>query len=135
MDTEAIQTARDSLTRCKRDPGFLKRFYELFIEESPEIQEKFANTDLERQRKVLSDSLFLMLTASGTKMGFAHRELEKLAKRHSRAQLDVKPEWYDLWLDCLLKSVAEFDPEYSEELDTAWRESLRDGIELLKLGY
>ena len=68
-------------------------------------------------------------------MGFAHRELEKLAKRHSRAQLDVKPEWYDLWLDCLLKSVAEFDPEYSEELDTAWRESLRDGIELLKLGY
>ena len=135
MDAAMIQRARDSLERCNAGSGFLERFYELFMATSPEIREKFADTDFERQRKALRDSLFLMLSAAGTTKGLAHRELEKLARRHSRAQLDIKPEWYALWLDCLLEAVSEHDPEFSPEIDEAWRDSLRPGIELLIAAY
>ena len=130
-----VQVARDSLSRCSKDTGFLDRFYELFMGSSEDVREKFLETDFERQKKVLSDSLFLMLAAAGTTKGFAHVQLEKLAKRHSRQQLDIKPEWYELWLDTLLKTVSEVDPEYSSEVDTAWRESIKDSIEVLIAGY
>ena len=127
--------ARDSFSRCSKDASFLNRFYELFMASSQDIREKFEQTDFERQKRILSDSLFLMLAAAGTTQGFAHVQLEKLARRHSRKELDIKPEWYELWLDTLLKTVAEFDAEYSSEIDTAWRESVKGSIEVLIAGY
>jgi len=135
MDPQLVKTARDSLSRCKRKPEFFDRFYKLFMDSSPDVREKFANTDFERQKNVLSDSLFLMLAAAGTTEGFAHLQLVKLAKRHSRDQLDIKPDWYSLWLDNLLRAVAEVDPEYSDEVDAAWRDSLKSGIDVLASGY
>lgn len=135
MDSNPVQVARDSLSRCTKDEKFLDRFYELFMASSEEIRTKFEQTDFERQKKVLSDSLFLILSAAGTTQGFARAQLEKLAKRHSRQQLDIKPEWYIPWLDSLLQTVSEFDAEYSKEVDTAWRESVKDSIEVLVAGY
>jgi hemoglobin-like flavoprotein len=132
---DSIQKARDSLSRCSKSPGFLDRFYDLFMASSGEIRTKFEHTDFERQKKVLEDSLFLMMAAAGTTSGLAHKELSKLAERHSRNQLAIKPEWYSLWLDCLMMAVAEHDSDYSPDLDAAWRESLESGIELLKSRY
>lgn len=135
MDPQSVQKARDSLSRCNQRPEFLERFYELFIDSSPDIRKKFENTDFEVQKKVLRDSLFLMLSAAGTTVGYAHVQLEKLAKRHSHNDLGIKPEWYALWLDTLLQTVAEFDPDYSDAIDAAWRDSMKEGIELLSAGY
>lgn len=106
-----------------------------FLDSSPDIRKKFENTDFEVQKKVLRDSLFLMLSAAGTTVGYAHVQLEKLAKRHSHNDLGIKPEWYALWLDTLLQTVAEFDPDYSDAIDAAWRDSMKEGIELLAAGY
>ena len=132
---EEIQAARDSLSRCVKNPAFLDRFYQLFVDSSEEIRKKFEKTDFARQKRVLQDSLFLMLVSAGTTGGPAHAELSKLAERHSRDQLGIKPEWYDVWLRCLLQAVAEQDPEYRPELATAWRESLEEGIAFLASRY
>lgn len=135
MDAQVLQIARDSLSRCNQGSGFLDRFYELFIASSAEIREKFADTDFEKQRKVLSDSLFLMLSAAGTSGGFAHAQLSQLARKHDRNHLDIKPEWYQLWLDCLMQAAEESDPEFSPEVEAAWRASLEGGLELLSAAY
>jgi hemoglobin-like flavoprotein len=132
---DLIQTARDSLSRCVNNPDFLDRFYQLFVDSSAEIRKKFEKTDFARQKRVLQDSLFLMLVSAGTSGGPAHAELSKLAARHSRDQLAIKPEWYDVWLRCLLQAVEEHDPEYQPELSTAWRESLAEGIAFLSSRY
>jgi hemoglobin-like flavoprotein len=132
---DRIREARDSLSRCIQDPGFLDRFYRLFIDSSEDIRKKFEKTDFARQKKMLQDSLYVMLVAAGATSGFAYKELSKLADRHSRQQLGIDPAWYDIWLRCLLQAVSEHDPEYRPELDDAWRESLRDGIELMKTRY
>ncbi|HXV65505.1 MAG TPA: globin [Vicinamibacteria bacterium] len=135
MADDPIQQTRDSLSRSLQSEDFLQAFYDKLMASSDSVRHKFATTDFDRQIGVLRDSLYLMLSAAGTTTGPAHRELEKLGERHSRRQLDIKPEWYELWLDCLLQTVAEYDLEYSAELDTAWRETLRPCIELLKSRY
>jgi hemoglobin-like flavoprotein len=123
------------LSRCVQNGDFLDSFYNHFMASSEDIKSKFAQTDFDRQKKVLQDSLFLMMVAAGTDKGPAHKELEKLAERHSSRALDIKPEWYTNWLDCLLEAVSEHDPEYSPEIDASWRFALADGIELLKSRY
>jgi hemoglobin-like flavoprotein len=131
----SIREARGSLGRCIENPAFLDCFYELFMASSEEIRKKFEATDFARQKKMLRDSLYVMLVAAGTTRGPAHKELEKLADRHSRSQLGIKPEWYDIWLTSLLQAVAEYDPEYRPELADAWRESLQDGIYIMRSRY
>ncbi len=54
------------------------------------------------------------------------------AKRHSRAELDIKPELYDLWLDQLVQAVREFDRMFDTEIEAAWRRLLQAGIECVK---
>jgi len=61
--------------------------------------------------------------------------LERLARLHSRAELDIKPELYDLWLDRLVQAVEEFDPMFDLEIETAWRRLLQPGIEFMKSRY
>jgi hemoglobin-like flavoprotein len=61
--------------------------------------------------------------------------LERLAKLHSRTQMDIKPELYDLWLDRLMQAVEEFDPMFNMEIEIAWRRLLQPGIEFMKSRY
>ena len=135
MTQQQIQQARDSLERCVADPSFLDTFYDLFLASSPDVKEKFKNTDFENQKRMLRSSLYVMMTAAGTTRGIAHSELERIARKHSRNDRDIKPELYSLWLECLLKAVARHDPEHTPELETAWREAVKDGIEFIQSRY
>lgn len=135
MDPQQVHQARDSLSRCVQSGHFVDSFYDRLMASSVEIKEKFAQTDFDRQKQVLQDSLFLMMAAAGTEGGPAYKELEKLAVRHSRDRLGIKPEWYVNWIDCLMQAVSEHDPESSPAVEAAWRAALAGGIELLKSKY
>lgn len=50
--------------------------------------------------------------------------------RHAR--LGVDAQLYDLWLECLIATVAETDPEYSPIVESSWREGLKPGIARMK---
>lgn len=138
MTGEHAAKFRASLNRCLANPAFLKRFYDLFMASSDEVREKFRNTDFSRQTRVLADSLYLMAVAAqaaaahGEAESPAWVEMARLAKRHSGADLDVRPEHYDLWLDRLLAAAREHDPQFSPEVETGWRETLAVGIEFLR---
>lgn len=123
-----------SYERCQSRPGFLERFYEIFLGSSPEVAEKFQHTDFSRQREVLKASLYMLMLASlGTPEALQH--LERMAQLHSRKQLNIRPELYDLWLSCMLKAVAEFDRLFDEQTDGAWRRVLQHGIDYIKARY
>jgi hypothetical protein len=124
----------ESLDRCLKAPGFLKRFYEIFLASSPEVQQKFQHVDMTRQRRVLHQSLQLTLMASyGTPE--STRGLLALADTHSRQARDIPPRLYDLWLDALVASAAEHDPQFSPELGIAWRDMLRPAIQFITARY
>ena len=133
MHERDIELFNDSIERCSRRPDFLRRFYALFLASSDTVAKKFEHTDLRKQARMLKTSLYIMMLAGGGSERDVH--LERLAKLHSRAELDIKPELYDLWLDRLVQAVKEFDPMFDLEIETAWRRVLQPGIEFMKSGY
>ena len=123
MPDTSADTCRNSLSRCLKREGFSERFYELFMASSPEVREKFRDTDFERQRRVLADALFVIaIAAEAPEDAPAVRQLDKLATRHARSNLDIRPELYALWKECLLQTLEEKDPEFSDAVAAAWRD-------------
>jgi len=133
MDERDVELFNDSIERCSCRPEFLRRFYTLFLASSDTVAKKFKRTDLRKQARLLKTSLYIMMLASGESERIVH--LQRLAKLHSRAELDIRPELYDLWLDQLVQAVKEFDPMFDAETETAWRRVLQPGIEFMKSRY
>ena len=133
MRERDVELFNDSIERCSCRPDFLRRFYTLFLASSDTIAKKFEHTDLRKQARLLKTSLYIIMLASGESERIVH--LERLAKRHSRAELDIKPELYDLWLDRMVQAIKEFDPMFDPETETAWRRVLQPGIEFMKSRY
>lgn len=127
----------DSLYRVSGEPDdqrdFLSRFYEIFLAESPEIEARFADTDMERQREMLAQSLHEMVDFATSRV--ASDRLARVADRHGRRQRDIPPELYEVWLNCLIRAVQEMDPLFCEEVELAWRVVLAPGIAYMKFRY
>ena len=59
----------------------------------------------------------------------------EIAAQHSAQDLDIGAELYDLWLDSLLETVEETDPEYSPTVRKAWEDVMMVGIHYLCVRY
>lgn len=127
----------DSLYRAtggeSQQQDFLSRFYELFIESSPEVAARFEGVDMERQKRMLGRSLQEMTDFSTSRAASEH--LRRTAARHSRWDRDIHPDLYDLWLESLIATAREFDPEFTEEIELAWRVVLAPGMAYMKFKF
>jgi hemoglobin-like flavoprotein len=123
-----------SLGRCCNQTAFLDAFYGNLFQSSPVVAPMFAHTDMARQKKLLKDGIsFLLMYSKGDELG--KMKVEKLALSHNRDHINVKPEYYALWIESLMKAVAKFDPKFSPALDEAWRKAVQKGIDEMKAGY
>jgi hemoglobin-like flavoprotein len=61
--------------------------------------------------------------------------LERLAERHSKADLAIEPPLYDSFLEALVTTIGKFDPQYTAEIGDAWRKAVTPGIEYMKSKY
>ncbi|MGB5622850.1 MAG: globin [Gammaproteobacteria bacterium] len=127
----------DSLYRATggeaQQHDFLTRFYELFIESSPAVAAHFRDVDMQRQKQMLGRSLQEMTDFSTSRAASEH--LRRTALRHSRRDRDIDPDLYDLWLENLIATAREFDLEFNEEVELAWRVVLAPGIAYMKFKY
>ena len=98
------------------------------------VSYKFRFTDFERQNKMLARSLEL---SAGATIGEpeALREIHERATTHDRHHLNIEPRFYDLWLDAIIKTASEFDEEWDEEIEEAWRRILGHVIKLMIRKY
>ena len=136
MTLSPAQVARFdvSLARCLAEPAFLNSFYERLIKTSPDVAAMFQGTDFLRQRRATAASLYLLVLALEQGEG-AIEYLDRIARQHSRAELDVRPEMYDAWCDCLLQCASEFDPMFSDDIEQAWRGAADFAIEFMRARY
>lgn len=132
MHEKDAELFNDSLERCTSRPGFLDRFYETLITASPEAAEKLRHTDRKKQALMLKASLYMLMLAGKPE---AEAHLTRIASIHSRRGRDIRPELHDAWLDCLIETVREFDPQFNPQIEAAWRKTLRPGIEFIKSQY
>jgi hemoglobin-like flavoprotein len=125
-----------SLKRCLAAPGFLAEFYDRFLASSDEVREKFRGVDMKRQTRVLEDSLYVVANAvQGGEGSLARGDLPRLAERHSRRGLGIRPELYDLWSQCLVETARTHDPGWADDVAAAWRETLAFGVEYMRQRY
>lgn len=120
----------DSFERCMQNQCFIKAFYDVFLNASEEIPAFFTHTDFSKQRRILKSSLYDMVTASARRTVDCSM-LSKLTERHR--ELKVQPHHYDLWLQSLIKAVAECDPLFTAEVGEIWREAFQAGIAYMKM--
>ena len=125
-----------SLGRCRATAGFLDAFYQRFVASSDEVRAKFAKTDMLRQVQMLEDTLFVVANAvQGEEGSPARSDLPRIAERHSRRDLDIGPELYDLFLECLIVTVRTHDPKFTPEVEAAWREVMGFSIDYMRKRY
>ena len=127
---DQLNLFNDSFERCRQDPMFLDRFYSLFIGSNDEVRSLFRQTDMARQKELLMITLSYMM--------LAHADpniLDRVAERHNRKNLDIKPHQYVLWLECMVAAVHQTDPMFSRDVAEAWRVTLQPGIDYLISQY
>jgi hemoglobin-like flavoprotein len=124
-----------SLTRCfDNNENFLGDFYEHFLNSNEEIAEMFKNTDMRTQEKLLKGSLtYVLLFADDSE--FARENLLEIAQSHSRQGLGVRPELYPHWLDNLLITIRDSDPDFNPDLEKDWRTIFQKTVDLISKHY
>jgi len=135
--TNYMQVFEESYERIKEgrqdEKTFYLRFYNVFTAGSQEVADKFAGADLDKQAMLLRNSFRHMLSFFLNKGSSDY--LEELAERHSTRGVDIAPRLYDIWLDSLMEVVAEFDPDFSDEIELAWRVVLAPGVAFMKFKH
>jgi truncated hemoglobin YjbI len=109
---------------------FYSRFYEILIATDPQIAELFTKVDMEQQIVMLKQSMTLVMSFSATLKPSS--EMKKIAKLHGKGKLDIPAKYYDAWLDCMIKTVEEFDPKFDENIETSWRVLMAPGVAYMK---
>ena len=115
-------------------PEFYDTVYDIFLAKSPEVRAVFANTDFKRQKVIIRTTVSLMVRFQLPDPR-AQEVFEKVGKSHSREGYNIHPSLYGLWLDSLLESIQKHDPEASTDLADAWREYLKEGVDLIASHY
>ena len=68
-------------------------------------------------------------------MQVVRKRMNEIGENHSRAHMNVRPEWYPIWLDSMIHAVEECDPHFSESLGDTWRIVLTPAIDLIISKY
>lgn len=112
---------------------FLNAFYSNFLATSPEVSEKFSETNFDTLMRMLSISLVHVAQYSSARRPDAL--LKVLAERHSQKDLDIRPDLYGHWMEASLETVKTYDPQYEDVTGEAWRRVLGPGVNYMKSRY
>lgn len=138
-ERETVRVAKASFDRCTRATDFPADFYRRFFDACPEAKPYFAKTDFRRQVKLLRDAIGLLLIAPFLTGGGGAETgptlLAKMAERHSRRGLNIEPRFYPPFVESLITTVQDSDPEYSPEVERAWRDAIAKGVAYMQSRY
>lgn len=133
-DSAARDLASASYQRCCETPAFFQAFYRNFFTACPEAAPRFANTDFERQHKLLRHALGLLLLFPKQPEN-DQTLLRRVAERHSRRDLNVPPALYAPFVDSLITTVRQFDSAFTAEVEEAWRRTVDKGVTYMVSQY
>ena len=130
----ANEPVAESLARCEARGDFGELFYRNFLSASPEIAPYFAGADFQRQRRLLHESVRMMVSRDVADPALGDR-LRVLGQAHSRQGRAVLPKHYELWLDCVCHTVRQLDPDWTDDLERQWRVRLRPGMQIIMAAF
>lgn len=134
ISEDVLQRVKESFGRALSHGDLMGRFYEIFLKSAPEIAPMFKNTDFDAQKQLLRQGINLALMfAAGSAVG--QSGIDRIAKSHNQAHLNIRPDLYHFWKDSYLQAIAEVDPRYSPELKDDWAQCLQVTIDHIIAHY
>jgi hemoglobin-like flavoprotein len=128
---DAVRIARASFDRCCEDTRFFHLFYESFFAACPPARPMFAETDFQRQHRLLQHGIGLLFSLNQD-VESEPNILTRVANRHGRADLNVDPSWYALFMQALMQTVRTTDPLFGPEVERAWLDATARGIAYMR---
>jgi len=129
---EPIDLVMQSFGRCCANDKFFDDFYDNFFASSAKIRDKFINTDMEAQKRLLRQGILNLLLYA---RGMPDTKLQALAKSHNKNNLNIAPDLYEFWLDALIQTIKKYDVNHSSAMEAHWLDILNKGIAIIKEGY
>ncbi len=130
VDLNVRLEAKMSFARAAEAGDVLSRFYDLFLDSDPDVKKRFENTDFERQQAMIRASLETAIFTAANDQ-YSQAELHRVRSTHGHSHLGIPPHLYELWRDCLIQAVSEFDPEFREPTKEAWLRVLQPAIDFI----
>jgi uncharacterized phage infection (PIP) family protein YhgE/hemoglobin-like flavoprotein len=124
---------RESIMRAE-ERRLYDKFYERFVTSDPRIGAYFLKTDFKKQKSLLRDGVGRALSFSAGDSASVSF-VERLGVTHNRSHMNILPELYPFWLNSLMDTLAETDPQWNKQLDTQWREALGKTIALMSRAH
>lgn len=94
----------------------------------------FSRVDMQKQNELIRQGVERLIDfAAGSET--AQQELGRLGESHGRSGLNIAPELYSVWVNTLMDTVRTHDSEADDNVEAAWRLTLRRGIELMTSLY
>ena len=109
--------------------SFFELFYAEFTKDA-EISRMFKGTNKNRQIHMLKRSVYDLVNLAVTDIHSS--ELTRLITVHTK--LDTTPVQLDKWLEALLRTVEQFDPDFDDLVRLAWICAMTPGITLFRTG-
>lgn len=137
ITADKLKSVQDCYGRCCAQAGFWDKFYEIFLKSSPDIAEKFKNTDMKRQKEILRGSLsFVLMYAKDPNAAFPKGKLTDVGKVHAKSKHNIAPNQYEFWTKSLMATIKHFEGNaFTPEHEKAWREVLAPAIKLMQDQY
>ena len=129
---KATDIVMQSYGRCCASDGFFDTFYTHFLASSPEVRDKFANTNMAGQKLLLRQGILNVVLYA---RGMPGTKLKALGCSHSRQGMNIRPELYTLWFNALAATIREHDKESTAETMQAWREVVNKSVEVIVAEY
>lgn len=134
VSRETAALAKASYERCCTRAEFIPSFYRTFFTNCPAAEPKFATTDFERQNRLLRHAIGLLLIFP-LQPDDEPSLLTRIAERHSSRDLDIDPSLYPSFIDSLIHTVREHDPQFTTEIERAWRATVAKGVAYMQSRY
>lgn len=115
--------------------SFVSAFYARLMEASEDVRKKFEKIDMEAQAEILAHAIVMSFLFIDEDQHGAARCLNNVRESHNRHNLDIGPELYDVWLECMIETVAVCDPQATEALLADWRAVMSVAVEHIREGY
>jgi len=113
----------------------VSEFYVRLMAASDEIRKKFEGIDMTDQASLLSHAIVMAFLFVDKNQQVAKKCLDEVRDTHAQHNLNIAPELYDVWLECLLETVALCDPHANDELLSDWHDVMSVAINHIREGY
>ena len=122
------------ITRQSKEK-FFQHFYQHFLNTNPDIRKMFEQTVFDKQITMLKNAISMSILFAEKQDELAKDVLTSIRNSHSSRKLNVRPEYYSLWLNSLVETLRVCDSQFNEQLESQWREMMQISIDYIVEGY